>query len=148
MYLEDLEVGMRFGGQRFAVDREEMVAFAQQWDPRPIHLVDEAGAAAGFGGLIASGAYTSAILTRLTAEARKQAGDHAVIAALGSKQRLPHAVRPGDILEYSAEITGKRNSRSRSDAGVLETRSTLTNQDRVVVFEAESVVLVERRGPG
>ena len=42
-FLEDLKVGDVFGGQRYSVPRDEMIAFARKWDPRPIHLDDEAG---------------------------------------------------------------------------------------------------------
>ena len=69
-YLEDLKPGTSFGGLRYAVARDEMLEFARKWDPRPIHVDDEAGRAAGFGGAIASGAYTTAIFTRLALASR------------------------------------------------------------------------------
>jgi acyl dehydratase len=146
-YFEDLEVGQRFGGASYAVEREEMVAFARKWDPRPIHVDEEAGVAAGFGGVIASGAYTTAIFTLLSMRSRAQAGDHAVIAGLGAESRLPNPVRAGDTLTYRAEISAKRESGSRSDAGVVHTRARLTNQEGAVVYESETATLVEKRPP-
>ncbi|MBW2423129.1 MAG: acyl dehydratase, partial [Deltaproteobacteria bacterium] len=62
-FFEDLEVGDRFGGERFVVDGEEMLEFARRWDPRPIHVDDAAGKEAGFGEAIASGACTTSIYT-------------------------------------------------------------------------------------
>lgn len=144
-YLEDLEVGSRFGGEQYLVEEEEMLAFARKWDPRSIHLDAEAGAAAGFGGIIASGAYVEAIFTLLTMRARKQAGDHAVIAAMGATKRLSNPVRSGDTLTYDGEITATRESKSRPDAGVVNTRGRLTNQRGEVTLEIETVTLVERR---
>ena len=144
-YLEDLQVGEHFGGETYRVEEAEMIDFARKWDPRPIHLDAAAGERAGFGGIISSGAYVTAIFTLLTMRARKRDGDHAVIAAMGSQQRIPHPVRAGDELEYRGEITDKRKSRSRADAGVVKTLSRLANQDGVLVFEAETVTLVERR---
>jgi acyl dehydratase len=35
--------------------REEIIAFANQFDPQPFHLDDEAAKASGFGALCASG---------------------------------------------------------------------------------------------
>jgi acyl dehydratase len=144
-YLEDLEVGARFGGESYAVVDAEMLAFAQKWDPRPIHLDAEAGAAAGFGGIIASGAYVEAIFTLLTQRSRKKSGDHAVIAAMGATRRLSNPVRAGDTLTYEGEITATRESRSRPDAGVVHTLGRLTNQKGEVTLEVETVTLVERR---
>ena len=146
-YLEDLEVGSRFGGSQYTVAEAEMLEFSEKWDPRPIHLDAEAGVAAGFGGIIASGAYVDAIFTLLTMRARKASGDHAVIAAMGATKRLSNPVRAGDTLSYSGEITAKRESKSRPNAGVVHTLSRLTNQKGEVTLETETVTLVERR-PG
>ena len=144
-YLEDLEVGSRFGGDAYTVEEGEMLAFSEKWDPRPIHLSTEAGRAAGFGGIIASGAYVDAIFTLLMTRARKRDGDHAVIAAMGAHKRFRNPTRAGDTLTLHGEITDKRESKSRSDAGVLHTRARLENQRDEVVIEIETVTLVERR---
>ncbi len=45
--------------------REEMIAFASQFDPQPFHLDDEAAKASVFGGLCASGWHTCAMAMRL-----------------------------------------------------------------------------------
>ncbi|MEZ4331293.1 MAG: MaoC/PaaZ C-terminal domain-containing protein [Myxococcota bacterium] len=144
-YLEDLKPGMTFEGERYAVPREEMLAFARKWDPRPIHLDDEAGRAAGFGSAIASGAYTTAIFTRLTLAAREADGGHAVIAGLGATMALPKPVHAGDVLAFRAEVVEARPSRSRPEAGVVSMRSTLVNQDGEVVYETTTATLVARR---
>ena len=44
-YFEDIEVGVPFGGQSYAVEREEMLVFAQKWDPRAMHIDEQAGVA-------------------------------------------------------------------------------------------------------
>jgi acyl dehydratase len=144
-YFEDLEPGHRFGGASYEVPREEMLAFARKWDPRPIHVDDGAGRAAGFGGVIASGAYTTAVFTLLAMRSRQAAGDHAVIAGLGAESRLPEPVRPGDTLTFGGEISAKRASASRPDAGVVHTRARLVNQRGAVVYECETATLVQRR---
>ena len=45
--------------------REEIIAFAQQFDPQPFHLDEEAAKASVFGGLCASGWHTCAMAMRL-----------------------------------------------------------------------------------
>ncbi len=144
-FLEDLQAGDRFGGPSYAVDREEMLAFARKWDPRPIHVDDAAGRAAGFGEAIASGAYTTAIFTRLALAAREADGGHAVIAGLGATMALPRPVRAGDVLAFSAEILEVRPSKSRPDAGVVTMRARLHTQHGDVVYESTTSTLVERR---
>ena len=83
-FYEELAIGDRFGGTSYAVPADEMIEFSRKWDPRPVHLDREAALAAGFADVIASGAYTTAILTLLVMRAREQAGNHAVIAVLDS----------------------------------------------------------------
>jgi acyl dehydratase len=125
-----------------------MLAFARHWDPRPIHVDDEAAAAAGFGSAIASGAYTTAVFTLLSLRSRTKAGDHAILAGLGAEIRLPHPVRAGDTLRYDAEIVAKRPSESRPDAGVVHTLARITNQHGVLVYESKTATLVAKRAPG
>lgn len=144
-FLEDLKVGDVFGGQRYSVPRDEMIAFARKWDPRPIHLDDEAARAAGFGAAIASGAYTTAIFTRLALASREADGGHAVIAGLGATMSLPRPVRANDELEFRAEILEVRPSRSRAEAGVVTMRARLHDQHGEIVYESTTSTLVARR---
>jgi acyl dehydratase len=147
-YFEDIAVGLRFGGDSYRVEREEMLAFARKWDPRSFHVDDAAGVEAGYAGAIASGAYTTAIFTLLAVRGRTKAGDQAVLAGLGAEIRLPHPVRAGDLLRYDAEIVAKRESKSRPDAGIVHTIARLTNQDGVLVYESKTATLIARRPAG
>lgn len=143
-YYEDLPVGYRFGGESYTVPRDEMIAFAEKWDPRPLHLDDAAGREAGFGGAIASGAYTTAVFTQLSVRSRSKDGEQAILAGLGAENRM-RAVRAGDTLTYTGEIVGRRESQSLPHAGILETRAVLTNQHGEAAFEATTTTLVLKR---
>jgi acyl dehydratase len=61
--------GYRSGAElvsgEMVLEREAIIAFAQSWDPLPIHLDDAAGQAAGFGGITASGTHLLAVKHRL-----------------------------------------------------------------------------------
>ncbi len=50
------------------VTREEIVAFAAEFDPQPMHLDEAAGAATLLGGLAASGWHSCCILMRMIAD--------------------------------------------------------------------------------
>ena len=54
-YLEDFAVGQVFKSGRKRVDKDEIFAFAREFDPQPFHLDEEAAQASVFGGLVASG---------------------------------------------------------------------------------------------
>ena len=70
-YLDDMKVGLRFVGDPRVVQEQEIIAFARQFDPQPFHI--DAGLASQtlFGGLIASGWHTAALMMRLGAEGIK-----------------------------------------------------------------------------
>jgi acyl dehydratase len=144
-YLEDLEEGSAFGGETYQVDADEMLAFSRKWDPRDIHVDDDAGQAAGYGGLIASGAYTTAIFTLLSLRAREKDGDHAVLAGLGAEIALSRPVRSGDTLRYAAKIVEVRESKNRPDAGVVKTEASLVNQKGETVYQLTTATLVAKR---
>ena len=47
------------------VDKQEVVAFARQFDPQPFHLDQERARKSAFGGLVASGWHTACMVMRL-----------------------------------------------------------------------------------
>ena len=54
-YLEDFTVGQTFASGSLRVDKEQIKAFAAEFDPRPFHLDDDAARDTIFRGLAASG---------------------------------------------------------------------------------------------
>lgn len=64
LYAEDLIVGQRFEFGSYTIGEEEILRFARQYDPVPIHIDKEAAASGPFGGLIASGFNTLARVGR------------------------------------------------------------------------------------
>lgn len=141
-YFEDIVVGhkQRFGKR--AVTRDEVIAFAEHYDPQPFHLSDEAAAATHFGRLSASGWHTCAMTMGMIVEnltANKQAG-------LGSpgidELKWLKPVYPGDTLSVESEILDKRVSASRPEMGIVRGRTTVFNQNGIAVmtFVANSLI--------
>jgi acyl dehydratase len=64
-HFEDYVVGSTYEYGTAAVDEREAVAFARAFDPQPIHIDPVAAAQGPFGGLIASGWHTVALMMRL-----------------------------------------------------------------------------------
>lgn len=145
-YFEDYEAGAVYEYGYAVVDEEELLAFARRFDPQPIHVDAKFAADGPFGGLIASGWHTSAILMRLFA-------DHYLsrVASLASpgidELRWPAPVRPGDSLRLRTTTTETRPSRSKPDRGLVITRGELLNQDDQTVLSLTAMNLLRRREP-
>ena len=146
-YFEDLEVGAETDFGTYHVTREEVLDFAQRYDPQPFHLSDEAAAKTHFGRIAASGWHTCAMTMAVIARhvvANEQAG-------LGSpgvdELRWLKPVYPGDTLHVRGKIVETRPSRSKPEMGSFRTETTVANQDGVPVMRFTSIVLIRRR-PG
>jgi acyl dehydratase len=145
IYFEDLEIGAETLFGTYDVTREEVIEFAQKYDPQPFHLSDEAAAKTHFGRIAASGWHTAAMTMAVIARyvvADEQAG-------LGSpgidELRWLKPVYPGDTLTVRGKIVDKTPSRSKPDIGSFRTQTTVTNQDGVDVMRFTSIVLMRRR---
>jgi acyl dehydratase len=145
IYLEDLVVGTQTDFGSYQVTREEVLEFAQKYDPQPFHLSDEEAAKTHFGRIAASGWHTAAMVMAVIA---RHVVEHEQ-AGLGSpgidELRWKKPVYPGDTLYVRGKIIEKRPSRSRPDMGSFRTETTVTNQNGDVVMSFTSIVLIRRR---
>ncbi|MFB6207659.1 MAG: MaoC/PaaZ C-terminal domain-containing protein [Haloglomus sp.] len=117
-YFEDMELGWSETYGSHEMTEAGIVAFAEQFDPQPMHTDPEAAAETQYGGLIASGLHTVGVATRLLVE--NFLNDSANRGGLGMDDltwRRP--VRPGDVLRARHEVTGCRASESHPDAGIV-----------------------------
>jgi acyl dehydratase len=137
-YFDDYLPGATYDCGSVSVSEDEIVSFARQFDPQPFH-VDPAAAARGpFGGLIASGWHTAALVMR-------QLVDHYLPeeASLGSpgldEMRWPDPVRPGDTLRVRASVVEARRSLSKPDRGIMKTAIEAVNQDGRTVMRATAI---------
>lgn len=130
-YFEDYAIGAVYLYGPVKVARDEVVAFAAAYDPQPMH-VDEAAATAGpWGGLIASGWHTAALLMRLYVD--NFLSPAALVSPGVDELRWLAPVRPGDALTAKVTVLEKRRLRSDPMKGVLKVRMEGINQDGVVV---------------
>ena len=144
-YYEDIVVGSTASFGRYEVTRDEVIAFARQYDPQPFHLSDEAAARTHFGRLSASGWHTCAMTMAMVVEnlrSQRQAG-------LGSpgidELKWLRPVYPGDVLRCETELLEKRVSASRPEMGLFKSRITVFNQDDVAVMTFVSNGMIRTR---
>jgi acyl dehydratase len=147
-YFEDFAVGQVFKPSgRVRVEKEDIIAFARQFDPQPFHLDEEAARRSIFGRLVASGWHTAALTMSLIARSEYRAVGGSI--GLGFESlRWPIPVLPGDELRIENEVLEARPSRSRSDRGLLKMRTQTLNQNGEVVQEVVANAMVPRRPVG
>ena len=145
-YLEDLAVGQTFSSGRWRITKEQIKAFANEFDPQPFHLNETAAHDTFFQGLAASGWHTAALTMRLLVESDLQPAG-GVIGAGFDEFRWPKPVRPGDELRIQSEVLEVRPSRSRPNQGLIKLRTTTLNQNDEAVQVQVGNLIVPRRQP-
>jgi acyl dehydratase len=134
-YFDDYVPGATRDCGSVSFSQAEIISFASQFDPQPFHVDPEAAAHGPFGGLVASGWHTAALVMR-------QLVDHylSAEASLGSSGldeiRWPSPVRPGDTLRVRATVLEARRSQSKPDRGIIKTVIEAVNQDGRTVMRA------------
>lgn len=134
----DLRAGTVYPFGEYRLTLEEVLDFAVQWDPQDFHTDVAAADAGAYGGIIASGIQTLAVLQRLTVLGVYR--DWQVVA--GRSMRDVHflrPVRPGDVLTGWARIDDViADGRGRADVVVS---TELTVGDRPVLRAVTDVVV-------
>jgi acyl dehydratase len=143
LYLEDLNAGDTFKSVEYALEADEIKAFAQRYDPQPFHLDDEAAQATFFAGLAASGWHTAAITMRLFVGSVPLAGG---LIGAGTEISWLQPTRPGDVLRVESTILDIKPSRSKPDRGIVTIQSDTLNQRGELCQRAVSKLLAFRRG--
>jgi acyl dehydratase len=125
-YYEDYEIGdTREFGER-TVSKEEIIEFAEKYDPQPFHTDKEAAKDTMFNGLAASGWHTAAICMRMFVE---HMIDDASQGARGVDElRWIKPVRPGDTLTAESEVVDKYPDEDNRYIGYVDSRLTAYNQ--------------------
>jgi acyl dehydratase len=143
-YFEDYAPGsvQEFGPT--VVDEAEIVEFARRYDPQPIHTDPEWARNGPFGGLIASGWHTAAMMMRLLVDQYLPSA-----ASLGSpgidELRWLRPVRPGDQLRVRVTVIEVRPSRSKPDRGLIRSRIEVLEADGSAVMTMVGLNMMRRR---
>lgn len=147
LFWEDFQEGHVATCGRYVVGREEILAFARDYDPQPIHLDDSAAEATRLGGLSASGWHLCCIFMRLAADGFLIRSD-----CLGSpgldEVRFLKPVHPGTVLSLRRHVLETRSSKSRPEMGLVKFRFELLDASGEVMADLVGTILFGRRNPG
>lgn len=147
LYFEDFVPGRQFPLGPKTVSATEIIEFATEFDPQPMHLSEEAGKASILGGLAASGWHTSSMLMRMIVDSH---------IANSSCQGSPgiefmdwkKPVLADDTLAGQATVLEARPLKSRPGLGLVRMRTELQNQRGQAVCAAEQVIMFGMRDTG
>jgi acyl dehydratase len=143
-WFEDYVVGAIHELGSIQVEAGEVQGFARQFDPQPFHTDPQAASASHFGGLIASGWHTAALMMRLFA--LNYLSPQSSLGSPGIEElRWPRPVRPGDVLAVRVTITDARISQSRPDRGIIRSLIEVFNQNGELVMSANPANLILRK---
>jgi acyl dehydratase len=103
-------------------------------DRNPLHYDEEAAARSRFGGIVVQGGVTTGLLNAVVAE--DLPGPGSVFLHTDWSFRAP--VRPGDEITAEVEVL-----EVREDKPITRLRTTITNQEGVVVVDGTALVWTE-----
>ena len=145
-YFEDYVPGAVHEFGFISVDEQEVIEFGRRYVPLSYHIDKEVARKSIYGGLIASGWQTAALMMRIYTE-----NYLSHVANLGSpggdELRWNKPVFPGDQLSVRATVMEARRSESRPDRGIVRTFIEVVNQNREVVMSMKMVNFVKCRNP-
>ena len=145
-YFEDFKVGDAWEFGMWSLTKDEMIAFAREFDPQPIHTDEAEASRTAFGGVIASGWQTILKCIRLFVDGVMHGT--AGLAAPGMDElRWLKPVRPGDLITVRAEVVEVAESKSSPDRGRVHFRVYGVNESGGTVLSAKGPFFVARRPP-
>jgi len=147
IFFEDFFDGQEISFGSVTVDRGEILDFARRYDPQSFHVDEEAAARSIYGGIIASGWHTGAMMMRLLCD-----GLFLRAASMGSpgldQLRWIRPARPGDTLTLTGRVVSAKASRTKPDRGSVDISYKVHNQHGDLAMTFQAVTIFGRRFPG
>jgi acyl dehydratase len=147
LHFEEFTVGQVFDHpwSRTVTEMDNVLFSALTLNPQPLHLDEHFAAQTEFGRRLVNSMFTAGLMIGMTVNDTTLG---TTVANLGmTDMRFPKPVFHGDTLKSRTVVVGKRESRSRRDAGILEFEHTALNQRGEVVAICRRNALMRRRAP-
>lgn len=134
MKFSDFQPGMVLEHPPIIVSEQEILEFAQKYDPQWFHTDKARAEQSSWNGLISSGWLTCSLAMRMIFEVALHDSESFGSPGLDNVRWLA-PVRPNDALYLHATVNETRTSKSRPNLGILNWTWRLYNQDDVQVLE-------------
>jgi len=144
-YFEDYVAGAIHEFGAIVIEEREIIDFGLRFVPLSYHTDPQAAKNSIYGGLIASGWHTAAMMMRLYTD------NHlSKVANLGSpgcdELRWTKPVFPGDELSIRVTVSETRRSDTKPDRGIVQSFVEVMNQKQEIVMTVKMVNFVRARG--
>src|SRR5471030_523281 len=147
LHWEDFKLGaVAVYGPRL-VTREEIVAFAAEFDPQPMHLDETAASATLLGGLGASGWHTCCLMMRIIADGFLL-GSTSMGAPGIEEVRWLAPLRPGTNIRIRSTVLDTRASKSRPKMGLVKFNFEVIDDADTALTSLVTSLMFGRRQPG
>jgi acyl dehydratase len=129
------------------VTREEIIAFAAEFDPQPMHLDEAAAANTLLGGLGASGWHTCCLMMRIICDGFLL--NSSSMGAPGIEEaKWLKPLRPGSQVRVRATVLDTRASAKRPEMGLAKMYFEVLDEADVVIMTLTTTFMLGRRQPG
>jgi acyl dehydratase len=145
LFFDDFSPGQTFESRSMTITREQIIAFAREFDPNPFHHSKEAALAAGYTDIIASGLHTLSLSFRLFFDLELWSSAILPSPGLAGVQFI-RPLSPGQTICIRAEVLEAIPSRSKPDRGLLRFRHDTISGAGEVILTAECLHRLRRRG--
>lgn len=143
-FYEDFTVGEAIQSPTYEATSEEIIWFAQRYDPQYYHLDAERAGDSIFGGLVAGGFQTAALAWGLAL--RTGCFEGTAVAGIGVDElRWLRPLRLGDIVHVEFKLIDGRPSKSRPGIATTRFRYDVINQHREIVLSATFIQMIKCR---
>ncbi|HEX2590977.1 MAG TPA: MaoC family dehydratase [Rhizomicrobium sp.] len=151
-YFEDIAIGAKRTSGSYTFTGEDIIRFAQKYDPQPFHIDLVAAKNGPFGELVASGWHTVSVWMKLTIESRALDGNAGGTVRAGVSPgfedlQWSKPVRSGTTLFYSSEVIEKVELKSRPEWGIVKSRNEARDADGELYMRFIGKGFVARRPP-
>jgi acyl dehydratase len=144
LYFEDFKPGNVIEHGPRLVTREEIVAFAAEFDPQPMHLDEDAARASMLGGLAASGWHTCCLMMRMAADSFVLNSSSMGAPGVDEVKWLK-PLRPGSHITLRTTVLDTRTSNSRPEMGFVKVRMEILDDERAILMVLTTSMIMGRR---
>jgi acyl dehydratase len=145
LYLQDLEPGRTFehGLRRTVTEIDNTLFCCLTHNPQPLHIDYEFAHNSEWGRPLVNSIFTLGLMIGISV------GDTTLGTTVGNlgmtDVKFPKPVFLGDTLRVTTEVVARRDSRSRSDVGIVEFLHKAFNQRGELVAECRRQAMMRRR---
>lgn len=125
LYADDLAVCDIFTSDRYALSAEQIIEFAERFDPQTFHLNSEAAEGTFFRGLAAIRWHTAAVTMPLLVQSFPLA--NGMIGA-GAEISWSKPTRPGDVLQVTSRIVSINQSKTKPNQAIVVVESVTSSR--------------------